>query len=51
MYSVDDIEPIESYLILSMMECYHKKGYIILNCNKFNVTKEISVATYQLELE
>ena len=50
-YSVDDIEPIESYLILSMMERYHKKGFNILNLNKLNVAKDIEFATYQLELE
>ena len=51
MISVDDIEPIESYLILSMMERYHKKGFNILNLNKLNVAKDIEFATYQLELE
>ena len=51
LFSFDDIEQIESYLILSIMERYHKKGFIILKCNKFNVTKEIEFATYQLELE
>ena len=51
LFSFDVTEIIESNLILSMMERYHKKGFIVLNCNKFNVTKAIEFATYQLVLE